>query len=486
MMKKVLLIILVCFVYFTKEHYSTDYNFSVCPIDFTVIWQPYNFYYDSSFKDRNSPHPMWYEHFIPLLDSLKSINSNYVHARLGAKNEMQAPFSRPEHPRFWETGFLRFDAAIKWMQDRNLEVFITTCPLNHYADSITILPTGDKKYFGDDSGYYWFWFILAERYINLKQSINTPWGQICSSYTSYRYVDELDIYPIENPVLYWEICSEPENSQFFSWGGYYDSKHVLANGDTLFSGDHARIEKFVDYIKISSKAIRDATDNNPDVKIIGPAVLTPLCCEWDTALYFNASNCRYEHYTYKFGSPEIFWGYLKDKGVLDCFDIISVHCYTDLSNANKTKRVSVDTIFYELDRLRFILDSLGYGPNGDYKPIWITEIGWQRNWFGHNINYPNPLLKDLSYYTADYEISTRILDYIYRANQPSRFWLEKTFIWSLCDYPYPNKSTPTDDYSNMYRPCVISNDNIILYDPIPFRSFEILKNIDINLDSMSK
>ncbi|KQC13426.1 MAG: hypothetical protein APR63_08705 [Desulfuromonas sp. SDB] len=472
-MQNIKLLVLYLFFHFIITTQNINSN-TECPLFFNIIWQPYEFYYDSTFIDKKSPHPMWYNHFIPKLDSLKSINANWIHVRIGAREDLQALAYRSEHPKFWETGLLRFDAAIKWIQDRDMIPFICTYPIGYYNDNITSITSRNDtviKYFGCDSGYYWYWRVLAERYINLNKFIMTPWGQVCSLYTSYNeYVNLLGIYPLNEPVLYWEICNEPENLEFLGWGGYIDTFRVY-NGDTIFFGEHISIDQYARYIKISAKSIRDATNYNQNVKIVGPAVSTPLCQRWDTALIFDIENKKYIHLFRDFNAPESFWGYLNDLGVLECFDVISVHGYIDIFNPDKLNRVNIDTLMVELDRLRQILDSLGYGKDGDYKPVWLTEIGWQRNWFNYRINYPyNDNYENFGGF-ADSVIISRMAKLIEESSKESRDWLEKIFIWSLCDYNYPDHITPITDYSHMYRPCSVYKGNIILHDPIPYSSF---------------
>ena len=427
------------------------------PINFNIVWEPYEFYdLPPGSPDQKAPDPMWGEHYKPKLAAAHSIDANWVHARLAGNKSMQSWAERSEHPWFWWTGFAIYDSALKWIQNDTMTLFALSSPNTYYTDSIYDSLNSTYRDFCNDSGYWWYWHVLVERYNNDGIAPDTtPWGEFITENNS--------IYSIE----YWEICNEPANGIFQSWGGYYEkiSPYPYASNSVILAGDSFSIYKFVNYIKVSADAIHAAGG-----KVIGPATVTPLITCWDTAIVWDTLNDLKTalHDTNYFSNRYEFWKILDSSGALDCFDIISVHGYVNGSN-----HINISSFFSQLDSLRNYL----YLDLQIDKPIWVTEIGWQRHWFGDTYIYPSgdnfiPNHNPSGRERADSILSKLYIDYCEASL--SREWLGKTFLWDICSFNSPD-SISDWWYAAMYRP--YDNINNQLFDPIPFNSFYILRDI---------
>lgn len=477
-MKKTMIVIvsllLITMGLFGSSYSSPDILYTkrdtLNPINFCIVWEPYDFYGNDIWNP--IPNAMWKYHYQPKLDAAHAINANWIHARIGAKKEIQAWDTRDEHPWFWGSGIQRFDSALKFIQESNMYIFALSVPNGHYNDCIKVNGNPDETIpFSNDLGYYWYWHILAERYDDDGIAPDTtPWGQVFNEFADVG-------------VDYWEICNEPANGKFQSWGGYFEDTIYSTDSNFItYTGDSFSITKFANYIIISTQAIKNA---NPDAKVIGPATVIPLIEKWDTAIVLDLKHSEDTIvYSANLPSPYAFWDSLHILGALKCFDIISVHGYVDAYGPTAdTIKISIDSVFAQLDSLRAWLDRNGY----DCIPIWVTEIGWQRHWFGDTYTYPsggnfipqNPSGRA----KADTILSNRYIDYCEAALSFERKkWLGKTFIWSLCHF---NRRDEITDwwYPAMYRP--YDQFSGILYNPKPFNSFKTLKYIyDIIIPSI--
>jgi len=110
---------------------------TTCPFGFFLGFRHRNFYqWDDSTYD---PYPdlMWDYYINPLLDTLESLNVEWVEINADAGSNVQYDIGwTSRHPKFKQYSFARFNSILKYCEDHFFKVLLVTYPCGNYYDSI--------------------------------------------------------------------------------------------------------------------------------------------------------------------------------------------------------------------------------------------------------------------------------------------------------------------------------------------------------------
>lgn len=293
----------------------------------------------------------WRYYYLPKIDSSKSCGLSWIRPNC-------IPHRADLHPASDDSFyFAPIDSFVRFMQERGMNTLYIGWPRNHYT-----------MFDDDDStGYYEFYRTLVERYDGDGEGYTVPieWNSI--------YYPEPEW--LKKPIKYWEICNEPYNWEFPSGG----------NGKGWPDYRNRKLENFRIYVRQVSRGIHDADST---AKVVAPAI-TPLQDYWKTPSGTISM------------TPDSLWWWIIGDNMKNYIDIISVHKYD----------TNVGNIFYELDSMKNILNSLG----ADSIPVWVTETGWHTDTFPEGVSEEEQAEKYIEYCDS-------------MLNRP---WLKKTTFFAL-------------------------------------------------------